>query len=435
MIEKYIQIGLGYMIQYATENLMAAMLVIFALGIFARWTLYYTQSLASNFVREFEKRLYSRLNEETEIKDVSFFRLVKYLLEQTYFEFFELRARFRRRKRIDDNDNLKIIRDRVLLVQDGCALLVKDTLKQVRYLKVRRAAPSTLDISKTAFDNNQAFSKFFGFFNAQPVNSIVETLPGMFIVFGIFGTFLGIMQALPELRGMDITDTDQTKLVMDAFLLKVSFAMSSSILGIMLSVMMTFFNNMFDPASVYVSSVERFSACLKVAWNRSIANKADDDITPVEDTIPATEREEEAAEILNQYLENRKLISWREGKEQPKVYQPDMENAVDEVAEPELLEDEELTDLPNTSMHRMDSIDEVADDEVIYKEDYAGTDPESSETYEYQEADKLPESEEIPVDGDDLTATIETDTESKGASVQELPNSNRPKRPKKKRSA
>lgn len=363
MFEQLIQSGIQQLVVFATNNLMVSMVTVFVAGVFVRWILYYSQKLATSFVREFEKRLYMRLNEETNLHEISFFRLVKSLLEQTYFEYFELRARHRRRTRLDDNDNLKIIRDRVLLIQDGCALLVKDTLKQVRYMKLRRATPNTLDIAKSAFDNNQAFSKCFGVFSAPPVNGILETLPGLFIVAGIFGTFLGIMQALPELRGMDISDVEQTKIVMDAFLLKVSFALSSSILGITLSVLMGTFNSMFDPESVYLATVERYASCLKVAWNRSVANKADDDVTPVRTSIEPTEREMDAEEALHDFLQRRKYAATEvfvfesPGTQGEEIVTPRMEDVL-EMREQNEHTKESIVRLPSTSSHHMDSVAE-----------------------------------------------------------------------------
>ncbi len=66
-------------------------------------------------------------------------------------------------------------------------------------------------------------------------------MPSIFIVGGIFGTFLGIMKALPELTAMDITNAEASKLVIDVFLIKISFALST-ILGIVLSIVMSFMN-------------------------------------------------------------------------------------------------------------------------------------------------------------------------------------------------
>jgi hypothetical protein len=209
------------------------------------------------------------MDSRDEKSEQSFYIACKRLLEITYYEVFEVRAILKRR----NPDAIMTVADRVFLVQPGSAKLVTDTLRQIKYLKHGNERPKFLEISNTIFRNNQCFNKVFGIIPVSVFNDFLNIVPGLFIVGGIFGTFLGIMKALPELGGMNLSDVEGSKLIMDGFLLKISFSMSTSIIGIILSVAMTFCNTFFSCEKVYMETVERMSNELDTLWNISSSNK------------------------------------------------------------------------------------------------------------------------------------------------------------------
>ncbi|MEZ4743665.1 MAG: hypothetical protein R3B45_14680 [Bdellovibrionota bacterium] len=269
-----IQDFVEFIVSFSTDLLMPTMIAIFAFAIAMRILIYYTISRESWFAKEFEKRVHKFIDETHGVAVKSFFLTTKKILEKTYYEIFEIRAIMKRRK----PDAIGPIMDRVFLIQHGSAFLVKDTLKQIKYLKPQKDHPKLLEIAKIVFQNNPCFSKVFGVFPTSIFNDILNILPGIFIVGGIFGTFLGIMNALPELGKMDLQDIEGTKLVMDEFLLRVSFSMSTSIVGIILSVTMSICNTLFSADKLFVSIVDRFENSLDVLWTRSEGNS----ITEVE---------------------------------------------------------------------------------------------------------------------------------------------------------
>ena len=63
-------------------------------------------------------------------------------------------------------------------------------------------------MTKNVFDNNPNFKKVMGVFPVQASHDVLNILPGIFIIGGIFGTFLGIMAALPELANMELSDVE-----------------------------------------------------------------------------------------------------------------------------------------------------------------------------------------------------------------------------------
>ena len=54
--------------------------------------------------------------------------------------------------------------------------------------------------------------------------------------------------------------------------------MSTSIIGILLSVAMQLFNTFFSPEKVFVNTIEKFENSLHILWNRSESNKHPSDI-------------------------------------------------------------------------------------------------------------------------------------------------------------
>ncbi|MBY0515866.1 MAG: hypothetical protein K2P81_03085 [Bacteriovoracaceae bacterium] len=263
---------------FATDLLMPTMLLCFVAAITLRVLTYYTVKREYWFSREFSKRVKKFLDVRDEKAEQSFYIITKRLLEITYYELFEVRAIMKRR----NPDAIMTLADRVFLVQQGAARMVTDTLKQLKYLKYDGERPNFVDISDHVQSNNPCFNRIFGVIPVNVSNDFLNTVPGLFIVGGIFGTFLGIMKALPELGSMNLSDVEGSKLIMDNFLLKISFSMSTSIIGIIFSVGMGLANTFFSSEKIYIRSVEKFERELNLLWNVSSSNKLPNEISNFE---------------------------------------------------------------------------------------------------------------------------------------------------------
>jgi len=197
--------------------------------------------------------------------NLSFYSLTKTLLEKAYYESFEIRDRLRRRR----GDRVMAMSDRIFLVKQGCAWLVRDILNQVKFLKWTNDTPKMMQITRATFLRNPCFNRVFGVLPIASTNDVLSILPGLFVVAGILGTFIGIAQGLPELSGMNTQDLENTKLIMDKFLNEISFAMRSSIIGIVFSLTMHVWNALFSPERSYDSMMDRFETALDLVWYRS----------------------------------------------------------------------------------------------------------------------------------------------------------------------
>ncbi len=255
-----------------------AMGAVFLIGAGLRLAIYYTVKRHDWFAREFEKRVHRYLDNEAtkkqtdpalaKVSDGSFYVLCKKVLERTYYETFAVRDR----KAREDIGHVMSMNDRFFLVKQGCAWMVKDILKQLRHLKWSKESPKLNQITRATLNKNPVFNKIFGVFPMAAVNELVSILPGLFVVAGILGTFLGIKGGLVQLGGMDMADIEGTKTLMDSFLHEIGFAMASSIVGIAFSLSLHIFNTMFSPDRVFAGLVDRFESSMDLLWYRSDNN-------------------------------------------------------------------------------------------------------------------------------------------------------------------
>jgi hypothetical protein len=285
---------INIVVQYATEYLMPALLFGFLLAIIMRLLITVTIRRQKRFVKEFVKRVHQDIMANPDPRG-SFYNHVKRALTRTYFENFELRARYKRR----NEDHIMTVGDRVFLIQDGIIRLIDDFLQHIRYLRKESGhQPDFHEISSSVFGSNPVFNRVLGIFSLSRTNDVLNILPSIFIVGGIFGTFLGIMRALPELTAMDITNAEASKIVIDSFLIKISFALSTSILGIVLSIIMSFMNTLLSPTSTYVEIIDTFNSASEILWNKSEDNDTDGTDSSLSD------RESEAVDAFDMAVAN-----------------------------------------------------------------------------------------------------------------------------------
>jgi len=259
---------------------------VFAAAAFFRWAIYYTVRRHEWFAREFEKRTHKYLDSEVAKKsvDLSFYNLTKKMLEKTYYEVFAVRDGSSQ----GDRQKVMSLSDRIFLIKPGCAWMVKDVLKQLRYLKWSKETPKLLHMTKASIDHNPCFNKVFGIIPMSALNDLIGMLPGLFIVSGILGTFLGIKGGLVSLGGMDMSDMEGTKTIMDSFLHEIGYAMSSSIVGIAFSLLLHLINVSLSPERVFSSLCDRFENTMDLLWYRSDnnevveTNRFDENRDPVE---------------------------------------------------------------------------------------------------------------------------------------------------------
>jgi hypothetical protein len=289
------EVGAAYLFQTLT--------IVFLIAIVLRVLVYYTVARELWFAKEFDKRAQKFLSSEESRGDISFFLIAKRLLEKTFYELFEVRAIMARRR----PDPIMGVSDRVFLINQGAAWLVKDTLRQLKFLKHGKHDPDFMQITKNVFQNNPCFNRLFGIVPAATLNDILNILPSIMIIGGIFGTFLGIMNALPQLGLIDVKNVEATKQAMNEFLFHLGVAMTTSIIAIAFWVGLTFMNSLLSPERLFVQAVERYENVLAVLWNRSDDNRLPED-------IPEFNEHKDPLDALAEQAVNR-MLSGRKGFE------------------------------------------------------------------------------------------------------------------------
>lgn len=267
------QFVVDHVLEVTSQLIMPLMLVVFTLGVALRAMLYFVARSEHWFATEFYTRAQVHLMNPDAPKVASFHRLLRILLVKTYTDCYETRIKFKRR----NLDFIQPLMERMFLIEEGVKRAVEDTLKQTRYLKKDGSAqePRLLDISKRVFENNPYFNRLIGVFSVSLLNDLLSILPSLFIIGGIFGTFLGISKSLPELGNMDLSNMDETKRIMDMFLIKISTSMIKSIIGIAFSVFMSIVNTMFSIEGTYYEGVNKFCDGLVSLWNETQTNELD----------------------------------------------------------------------------------------------------------------------------------------------------------------
>ncbi len=269
VLNQYISQGVLLIVHVGDDLLRPMMLAVFAFAIFLRLLIYFTVKWEGAFAAEFEKRVHKRLSDpDYEPNITSFHELVRKILHRTHEEFYNLKRKYRRRR----FDQVTALAERLFLIVEGANRLINDTLSQTKYLRKDGQAPRFVEISKFVFESNPVFNRVLGVFPLGMCNDLLNILPGLFVVCGIFGTFLGVMGALPSLSNINVGDPAATKATMDAFLLKMAFSMGNSIIGICFSVIVQVMNAMLNPEGIYYSMVNKFTASLEFLWNDTSDN-------------------------------------------------------------------------------------------------------------------------------------------------------------------
>jgi len=240
------------LINYGTDNLMMIMTIVFFVGIILKFLMYYLLKAEYSFSSAIETRTHRYLNNEyKESKKISrFHELVEFILRKSFNEMYVARKKqFRKRK----GDPSVAVLSKMFLVEVGAQSLINDTLSQTKYHGAG-SPPDIESISKYVYRSNPYFNRLWGIIPIGVANNVFSILPSLFIIGGIFGTFLGISKGLPALKAIDPGNIVAAQATLENFLESMTFAMYSSVVGIFLSVCFTILNSFLSFNNIYLSS-------------------------------------------------------------------------------------------------------------------------------------------------------------------------------------
>ena len=255
----------NYFYMFSSNHLMWLIPAVFLVGTLARILVYYIVKSEERFTNGFEIRVYRHLQDEyseTKTGELSFHKLTKFLFHKTFEELYIVRST-RRKRRLDHTASFI---DRMLLLEDGASRLIADTLQHTKYYRKKGHDPDFDSITKYVFTTNPCYNRIVGVVPINMIDDICNILPGLFIICGILGTFLGMFGGMAILQELDMANLAAAQGTMDLFLAKINLAIGSSINGILFSILFTFVNKFFSADAAYLNLVERFRNAITLLW-------------------------------------------------------------------------------------------------------------------------------------------------------------------------
>lgn len=129
-----------------------------------------------------------------------------------------------------------------------------------------KTPPNFTEVTSRIMEQDSQWTKMLKHLPIAEMSRMIDTLPQIFVVLGVFGTFIGIAMALPEIANIDFNDLDASAGTLMNFVLKTTFAMKTSIAGIFFSLILTVLNTLFPITGVRYRIFKKVEASLQMLW-------------------------------------------------------------------------------------------------------------------------------------------------------------------------
>lgn len=220
-------------------------------------------SFFSSFVNEAEKVLTKYKDNNEKIEDVDLFieNLLDDVKEKLPTRAIRGRSRSKKNKAPKNARNIVSLREFVKGDQ-GLFLGLKSegTTFKSKY------PPNFNELADRVLEHDPHWNYLASIFPIAPISRLIDILPGLFVVFGIFGTFIGIGQALPEIAKIDFNNLEASGAILTRFVLNVTFAMKTSIAGILFSLITTLLNTLAPVRGIRQKTYKKISNCFENIW-------------------------------------------------------------------------------------------------------------------------------------------------------------------------
>lgn len=140
-------------------------------------------------------------------------------------------------------------------------------IKQESSVFKSKYPPNFNDLAERIMEKEDKWNKLLGFFPIGPISRLIDILPGLFVVLGIFGTFIGISMALPRIAEMDFNNLEGSGAILTQFVLSVTYAMKTSIAGILFSLITTLLNAIAPVRGLRQRTFKKVSQCFENIWH------------------------------------------------------------------------------------------------------------------------------------------------------------------------
>lgn len=260
---------LTLIIQFVTDYLLVIMGSMLSLSLIVRYLAYRSfrddQAYYSTFTRELEKKIQQDSMDNLEVKSVDTY--VEELLQFLASHLPKRKLRkFDRDKTKDkgvkfQNANVTSLREYV----GGSNSIIHGIQSEMTVFKGVHP-PDFAEVTDRIMEKDEHWLKLYGYIKIDKISRLIDALPGMFIVLGIFGTFIGISNALPQIANIDFNNIESSSGVLSSFVLDVTFAMKTSIAGILCSLCLSLVNTLYPITQMRDQIATKFETSLENLW-------------------------------------------------------------------------------------------------------------------------------------------------------------------------
>lgn len=126
--------------------------------------------------------------------------------------------------------------------------------------------PDFSQLTERVMNDDEHWSKILGAVPIDGISRTLDILPTLFIILGVFGTFIGISLALPEIAKIDFSNLETSGQTLTEFVINVTFAMKTSIAGIFYSIILTLLNTVFPLDATREKTFDQVENSLQTLW-------------------------------------------------------------------------------------------------------------------------------------------------------------------------
>jgi hypothetical protein len=126
--------------------------------------------------------------------------------------------------------------------------------------------PNYMELTHRVLDRDKNWVKLFGIIPIEGLSRFIDILPGIFVILGILGTFIGISLALPAIASINFENLSDSSNILNAFVNSVTLSMSTSIIGIVCSLAMTLLNTLYPITGVRRKIHKEMVNCMERIW-------------------------------------------------------------------------------------------------------------------------------------------------------------------------
>lgn len=233
-------------------NLIPVMFAVLIIALFLRYLAYKSGKINQIYFNTFSKSVQKLIEDEPErmedINDVE--NWLEQLMNRVDSHLPDRSFRFSKKakkppKNADGTQKSFALRHQSLKdYADGKKSVIISIKQQVDALKSPHP-PNFPELTLRVLDQDRQWCYIAKFIKVDLLSRMFDILPGLFIVGGIFGTFLGITSALPKIASIDLGKLHEAAPLLNSFVNDVAFSMNTSIAGIACSVIITLLISLF----------------------------------------------------------------------------------------------------------------------------------------------------------------------------------------------